>query len=63
MIVGILVTLVPDFAWEMLQASGFADFAGSIWEATVRCFTAALGDVRLASGAYAVTALLFHSAV
>ena len=62
MIVGIVATLALHFAWEMLQAPAFADFAGSTWAGTVRCFTAALGDVLLASGAYAVTALAFRRA-
>lgn len=60
MIVGILATLVLHFAWEMLQAPAFADFAESTWAGTVRCFTAALGDVVLASSAYAITALAFR---
>lgn len=60
MIVGIVATLALHFAWEMLQAPAFADFAGSTWAGTVRCFTAALGDVLLASGAYVITALAFR---
>lgn len=60
MIVCIVATLTLHFAWEMLQAPAFADFAGSTWAGTVRCFTAALGDVLLASGAYAITALAFQ---
>ena len=62
MIVGIVATLTLHFAWEMLQAPAFADFAGSTWAGTVRCFTAALGDVLLASGAYVITALAFRRA-
>lgn len=59
-ILSILATLVLHFAWEMLQAPAFADFAESTWAGTVRCFTAALGDVLLASGAYVITALAFR---
>lgn len=62
MIVAIVATFSLHFAWEMLQAPAFADFAGSTWAGTVRCFTAALGDVLLASGAYAITALAFRRA-
>lgn len=60
--VGIVATLVLHFAWEMLQAPAFEDFAESTWEGTLRCFTAALGDVLLASGAYVITALAFRRA-
>jgi hypothetical protein len=59
---GVLTTLALHFAWEMLQAPAFVDFAGSTWAGTVRCFIAALGDVLLASGAYVVTTLLFRRA-
>jgi hypothetical protein len=58
--VGIVATLVLHFAWEMLQAPAFEDFAESTWEGTLRCFTAALGDVLLASGAYIIAALAFR---
>ena len=57
--VGLLVTLALHFAWEMLQAPAFVDFADTAWDGTVRCFLASLGDLLLASGAYAVTALIF----
>lgn len=60
--VGVLTTVILHFAWEMLQAPAFVDFAATTWEGTVRCFAAALGDVLLASGAYAVTALAFRRA-
>jgi hypothetical protein len=56
---GLLATLTLHFAWEMLQAPAFMDFAGTIWDGTVRCFVASLGDLLLASGTYAVTALVF----
>jgi hypothetical protein len=59
-IVGIVVTLTLHFAWEMLQAPAFMDFAGSTWEGTVACFVASLGDLLVASGAYVVTALAFR---
>jgi hypothetical protein len=58
--VAILATVALHFAWEMLQAAAFIDFAGSTWEGTVRCFIAALGDLLLASGAYVVTAVAFR---
>jgi hypothetical protein len=58
-IVGLLLTLTLHFAWEMLQAPAFMDFAASTWDGTVRCFAASVGDVLLTSGAYAVTALVF----
>jgi hypothetical protein len=61
-IVGVLATLALHFAWEMLQAPAFVDFAGSVWAGTIRCFTAALGDVLLATGTYVVTVLLFRRA-
>lgn len=38
----------------------FAPFAESAWAGTIRCFQAALGDVLLASGAYAVAAIAFR---
>ena len=60
LVVGMLVTLALHFTWEMLQAPAFMEFAGSTWEGTVRCFVASLGDVLLASGAFAVTALVFR---
>lgn len=58
-IVSLLLTLTLHFAWEMLQAPAFMDFAGTTWQGTVRCFVASLGDVLLASGAYLITALVF----
>lgn len=57
---GMLVTLALHFAWEMLQAPAFMQFATDFWSGTVRCFVAALGDVVIASGTYAVTALWFR---
>lgn len=59
-IVGIVVTLVLHFTWEMLQAPAFVDFAGSRWEGSVRCFLASLGDVLLASGAYFITVVVIR---
>lgn len=57
---GILLTLILHFGWEMLQHPAFMPFADSTWAETVRCFRAALGDVVIASGAYAATALAFR---
>lgn len=57
-----LTTLAFHFAWEMLQASTFEEFAATVWEGTVRCFAAALGDVLIAGGAYLGTALVFRHA-
>lgn len=62
MIAGVVATLTLHFAWEMLQAPAFADFAGSTWAGTARCFAAAVGDVLLATGAYVITALAFRGA-
>jgi hypothetical protein len=62
LVVAILATLGLHFAWEMLQAPAFIDFAGTTWDGTVRCFAAALGDLLLATGTYVVTALLFRRA-
>lgn len=55
---GLLVTLGLHFAWEMLQAPAFEQFAATAWEGTVRCFVAATGDVLIASAAYVATALV-----
>lgn len=62
LVVAILATLGLHFAWEMLQAPAFIDFAGTTWEGTVRCLAAAVGDLLLAGGAYVVTALAFRRA-
>lgn len=59
-ILGLLVTLTLHFAWEMLQAPAFMDFAGSTWKGTVRCFVASLGDVLIASGTYGLSALAWR---
>lgn len=59
-VAGTLLTLGLHFGWEMLQAPAFVRFADSLWACTVRCFQAALGDVVIASGAYAATALAFR---
>jgi hypothetical protein len=48
------------FAWEMLQSLAFVPFAGSAWAGTIRCLGAAFGDLLLASGTYAVTAVVFR---
>lgn len=59
---GLLVTLGLHFAWEMLQAPAFEEFAATAWDGTVRCFVAALGDVVIAGLAYVATALVFRHA-
>jgi hypothetical protein len=53
-------TLILHFAWEMLQSPVFVSFAGSAWAGTIRCLAAAVGDLLLAAGAYAVTAVVFR---
>ena len=58
--IAISVTLALHFTWEMLQAVAFAPFAEGVWSGTIRCFQAALGDLLLAAGAYAVTAIVFR---
>lgn len=55
----VLLTVALHFGWEMLQAPAFAPIADSPWAGTTRCFTAALDDLLIAGGAYAVTALVF----
>lgn len=60
--VAVVTTLVLHFAWEMLQAPAFLDFAGSTWQGTLRCLAATGGDLLLAAGAYAITALAFRRA-
>ena len=60
--VAVLATVVLHFAWEMLQAPAFVDFAGSTWGATLRCLAATGGDLLLATGAYAITAVVFRRA-
>jgi membrane protease YdiL (CAAX protease family) len=59
-IAAVLLTVMLHFGWEMLQAPAFTRFADGAWTGTSRCFKAALGDLLIASGAYAVTALLFR---
>lgn len=59
---GLLVTLGLHFAWEMLQAPAFEEFAATAWDGTVRGFVAALGDVVTAGLAYVATALVFRHA-
>lgn len=49
LIVGLAATLALHVAWEMLQAPTFMDFAGTLWQGTVRCLVASLGDVLIAS--------------
>lgn len=58
LVIGLVATLGLHFAWEMLQAPAFQAFAPTVWEGTVRCFVAALGDVLIASLAYVATALV-----
>lgn len=61
-IAGLLGTLGLHFAWEMLQAPAFEQFASTAWDGTVRCFVAALGDVVIAGMAYVATALVLRRA-
>lgn len=61
-ILSFAVTFALHFAWEMLQAPVFMEFAETLWAGTVRCFVAALGDVLIAIGAYVVAALAFRRA-
>lgn len=61
--VGIAVTFALHFTWEMLQSPAFMDFAATARRGTLRCFVAAVGDVLIAAGAYAVTALAFQRPV
>jgi hypothetical protein len=58
--VAFLITLALHFTWEMLQAPAFVDFADGVWNGTVRCFVASVGDVLIASGSYGITALAFR---
>ena len=56
-LVAAVTTVVLHFAWEMVQAPAFDDFAASAWAGTLRCLVAALGDLLIASGAYVVTGM------
>ena len=53
-----LIVLALNFAWEMMQAKWFASMRGlSPMRATLLCFRAALGDLVIATTAFAVAAL------
>lgn len=53
------ITVVLHYAWEMLQAPLFDDFAGMhFWEHAWPCFLAALGDLMIAVTSYGIAALV-----
>lgn len=56
-----LATLVLHYAWEMLQAPWFEEFAGvPVLKHALPCLWSAFGDLGIAAGAYIVTAVLFR---
>ena len=55
------LTLFGHYAWELGQAQLFADHAGTpLSSYALHCFVAALGDVVIASSAYAIAAVAFR---
>ena len=60
-LLALLLTLVGHYAWELGQAQFFAEHAGApLGSYALHCFIASLGDVVIASIAYAVAAVAFR---
>lgn len=60
-LIAAMATLALHYAWEMLQAPWFEEFAGvPLIEHALPCLWSAFGDLGIAAGAYVVTAVLFR---
>src|SRR6266568_9026955 len=58
-----LLVLALNFAWEMMQASWFANMRGlPLSRGTLLCFRAALGDLVITAIAFALAGIVAKSA-
>src|SRR6266699_1181029 len=59
----VLLMLLPNFGWEMMQAKWFASMQRlPLWRGTLLCFRAALGDLVITAIAFALAAIVARSA-